>query len=253
MEGWLNAADCQLARSIFRIDDRSRAERMILDWVALQGFGRGKVKSIEMSVGAAITIELSDGSRVFVKAWPGSVDGASLSAQLAVQHAMASRGYPTPAVLTHLSPLGPCWAVVTAYKADGVPTDARIAGGVPIGNCRAGRFDSPRDYDQARGSNLTASELAETAAGATYARAYKARCEHALHPGAACWRGSSRESLRNHGPFDKAQNVGHHVRWPDRCIVRSKQGEKVISREGVALDTSSAAVVVMTGPQERQQ
>jgi hypothetical protein len=58
-----------------------------------------------------------------------------------------------------------------------------------------------RDYERARGSNLTALELAETAAGATYARAYKARCEHALDPSAAHWGGSSRESLQDHGPF----------------------------------------------------
>lgn len=58
-----------------------------------------------------------------------------------------------------------------------------------------------QDYEQARGSNLAASELAETAAGATYARAYKARCEHAIDPTGAHWRGSSRESLECHGPF----------------------------------------------------
>ena len=58
-----------------------------------------------------------------------------------------------------------------------------------------------RDYERARGSNFTASELAETAAAATYARAYKARCEHALDPRAAHWEGSSRESLKSQGPF----------------------------------------------------
>src|SRR5919202_1339152 len=44
-------------------------------------------------------------------------------------------------------------------------------------------------------------ELAEVAAAATYARAYKARCEHALDPGGARWRGSSREGLERDGPF----------------------------------------------------
>jgi len=58
-----------------------------------------------------------------------------------------------------------------------------------------------RDYEQARGSNLTSPKLTETAAGATYARAYKARCEHALDPRAAHWGGSSRESLKHHGPY----------------------------------------------------
>ena len=215
---------------------------------------------------------------------------------------MAARGYPKLAVLTKLSPLGPCWVVTMAYKADGVPTDVRTVGvrrnmawglarfiavaadcrdmpnlprrQLPVGqsiwptphnilldfdttrrgaewideiaraalvsmrnaksrivvghhdwsakNMRMGADgiavlydrdavfvdreafvlgtaaahfpvtwklpvpETPsvdevrafvRDYEQARRSNLTASELAETAAGATYARAYKARCE----------------------------------------------------------------------------
>ena len=57
------------------------------------------------------------------------------------------------------------------------------------------------DYEQARGVALTRPELAEVQAAATYARAYKARCEHALDPGATRWRGSSRESLKANGPF----------------------------------------------------
>jgi len=61
--------------------------------------------------------------------------------------------------------------------------------------------NASRDYEQARGSNITASELAETAAGATYARAYEARCEHALDSIGANWGGSSRGSLKSHGPF----------------------------------------------------
>jgi hypothetical protein len=58
-----------------------------------------------------------------------------------------------------------------------------------------------REYEQARGTPLTQSELTEVEAGATYARAYKARCEHAIDPGSLCWRGSSRESLEANGPF----------------------------------------------------
>jgi hypothetical protein len=57
------------------------------------------------------------------------------------------------------------------------------------------------EYEQARGVAFTRSELAEVATGATYARAYKARCEHAIDPDAVRWRGSSRESLKTHGPF----------------------------------------------------
>jgi hypothetical protein len=58
-----------------------------------------------------------------------------------------------------------------------------------------------REYEQERGTPLTSRELAEAAASATYARAYKARCEHALDPRAAHWGGSSRESLKINGPF----------------------------------------------------
>jgi hypothetical protein len=58
-----------------------------------------------------------------------------------------------------------------------------------------------REYAEARGTAFTRSELAEIAAGATYSRAYKARCEHALDPGAERWRGSSRESLKTNGPY----------------------------------------------------
>jgi hypothetical protein len=39
MDGWPDAADRQLACSIFGIDDRSGVERMILDWIALKGLG----------------------------------------------------------------------------------------------------------------------------------------------------------------------------------------------------------------------
>jgi len=128
MDGWPDAADRQLACSIFGIDDRSGVERMILDWIALQGLGNGTIKSIEISVGAAITVALADGSPILVKAWPGSIERASLTAQLAVQRSMATRGYPAPALLTELSSLGPSWVVAMAYKADGVPTDVRIIG-----------------------------------------------------------------------------------------------------------------------------
>jgi len=58
------------------------------------------------------------------------------------------------------------------------------------------------DYARARGPTFTAAELAETEAAATYARAYKARCEHALDPGGANWHGSSRESLQINGRFN---------------------------------------------------
>jgi hypothetical protein len=58
-----------------------------------------------------------------------------------------------------------------------------------------------REYEEARGAPFTRPELAEVAAAATYARAYKARCEHAIDLGGARWRGSSREGLERDGPF----------------------------------------------------
>lgn len=58
-----------------------------------------------------------------------------------------------------------------------------------------------REYEAARGTAFTPQELAEIEAGVTYARAYKARCEHAIDIGSAAWAGSSRESLEAHGPF----------------------------------------------------
>lgn len=57
------------------------------------------------------------------------------------------------------------------------------------------------EYEQARGTEFTKSERIEIEAGATYARAYKARCEHAIDPGSVRWGGSSRESLKANGPF----------------------------------------------------
>lgn len=57
------------------------------------------------------------------------------------------------------------------------------------------------EYEQARAASLSRSELAEVEASATYARAYKARCGHAIDPERTQWRGSSRESLKANGPF----------------------------------------------------
>jgi hypothetical protein len=58
-----------------------------------------------------------------------------------------------------------------------------------------------REYEEARGAPFTPSELAEVAAAATHARAYKARCEHAIDPEGTRWQGSSRERLKSDGPF----------------------------------------------------
>jgi hypothetical protein len=324
---WTDVGDRQLARSVFGTDEWEIAEGMIIDWTMVQGFGQGRIRSIELSVAAAVTVDLPGRSPILVKAWAGGTDRHALSAQLAVQRAMAANGYPAPTVLTGLSTLGPALAVAMSYNRDGEPTDARIprvrehmarglaqftveadsyreAPGLPrrclpIGkaiwppphnalfdfeatskgaewidsaakdalavmrkassrivvghhdwsakNMRMGpdgiavlydwdavfldreafvlgsaaahfpvTWELPvpetptieqvavfiEAYARARGSGLSRSELTETAAGATYARAYKARCEHALDPEGVNWRGSSREDLRNNGQFD---------------------------------------------------
>jgi len=61
-----------------------------------------------------------------------------------------------------------------------------------------------RVYEAERGRKFTDGELAELAAGATYARAYKARCEHALDGTRERWEGSSRQALDALGPYTVA-------------------------------------------------
>jgi hypothetical protein len=330
-----DAEDRLLARSIFGTDDRKTVESMILDWTGQQGFTPKAVCRVELSIGAVVTVDLCDRTRLCVKVWPTASNPRALSAQVAVQRAMAERRFPAPAVLSEVSPLGPGWAVVMAYNRAGFPTDARVpgvrtkmAGGLadfivmaaayreleclpsrqlpPEGaiwpnphnalfdfeataqgaewidaiaskaletmrsatslivvghldwsakNMRmnesgiavlydwdavfldreafvlgaaAAHFpvtwelDVPgtpsvsevvafiRDYEHARGTPLTLSELAETAAGATYARAYTARCEHALDPDGDGWCGSSRESLQTNGAFNFDPSIDIH-------------------------------------------
>jgi hypothetical protein len=311
---------------VFGTDNSEAVDELILAWTAEQGLGGACVSSIELSIGAAVIVTLSDGSKIFVKVWPGTADARSLAAQMEVQTAMAARDFPASAVLTKLSALGAGWAVSMEYNQAGVLTDARVPGvrgamavglvhfvaeaeayrnldGLPtrllppegsvwpephnalfdfkatargaewideiahpvlplmrsvksrtvvghhdwsaknmrmnpdgiaviydwdavfldheafILGSAATHFpvtwalDVPetpaigevdafiREYEQARGAAFTTSELAEIEAGATYARAYKARCEHAIDHGATRWRGSSRESLESNGPF----------------------------------------------------
>jgi hypothetical protein len=123
---WTDADDRQLARSIFGTDEWDVAAEMIADWIVEQGFEPGRVRSIELSVGAGVTVDLPCRSPIFVKAWPKETDRQGLSVQLAVQRAMGADGYPAPAVLTELLPLGPAAAVAMSYNRDGEPTDARI-------------------------------------------------------------------------------------------------------------------------------
>jgi hypothetical protein len=63
------------------------------------------------------------------------------------------------------------------------------------------RANFVQDYEEARGQAFSGNELEEVAASATYARAYTARCEHAGDPSGAGWNGSSRQSLKDNGPF----------------------------------------------------
>jgi hypothetical protein len=60
-------------------------------------------------------------------------------------------------------------------------------------------------YEAARGRPFSDAERAEVAASMTYARAYTARCEHALDPQRAGWPGSSRQALERLAPYTAAQ------------------------------------------------
>jgi hypothetical protein len=319
-------SDQALARSIFGTHDPTEIESLILDWSARQGFRQGSVASLELSVGAGVTLALPDGSKRFIKVWGDRADPRALAAQAELQRRMAAGGYPSPAVLSSVTPLGPGWAVAMQYDRSGVATDTRLEGvarlmafglaqlireasafsdltnlptrvlpregaiwptphnvlfdfektragaewiddiarnaldtmrragsSLVVGhhdwsakNMRmqpdaiavvydwdatfldretfflgtaAAHFpvtwelpvpETPtlremiafvRDHEQARSLAFTRAELAEVEAAATYARAYKARCEHAGDAQGARWCGSSRESLKANGPL----------------------------------------------------
>jgi hypothetical protein len=323
IEEWTDRYDRLLASSIFGTDRADEAERMIQAWARTSGFGDGRVSSVELSVGAAVTLQLATGE-VFVKVWPREADPKALSAQLQLQAGLAACGFLAPRVLTGLSPLGPGWAAAMEYKRDGVATDVRLPGvrramaaglsqfvrlsepyrnieGLPhrvlperiwprphnvlfdfeataqgaewiddiartalavmrsaTSRIVVGHLDwsaknmrmGPRsiavvydwdavfldretfvlgaaaahfpmtweldvsgvpdarevmafvqEYEEARGQAFGDAELEEVAASATYLRAYTARCEHSGDPGGAAWNGSSRQSLKDHGPF----------------------------------------------------
>jgi len=127
IEEWTDRYDRLLARSVFGTDRADEAERMILAWAGARGFGDGRVSSVEISVGAAVTLQLA-ANQIFVKVWPGEADPKALSAQLRVQAGLAACGFPAPRVLTGLSRLGPGWAAAMEYKRDGVATDVRVPG-----------------------------------------------------------------------------------------------------------------------------
>lgn len=121
---WTDPEDRLLARSIFGTDDPALACRMVCDWVGACGAGRGRVMRLELSVGAVATVTLAGGGRLVVKVWPGRTDPVALGAQMQVQQAMHRRGFPAPAVLTPVLPLGPGWAIGMAHCRPRFRTDA---------------------------------------------------------------------------------------------------------------------------------
>jgi hypothetical protein len=326
MKEWTDPDNCLLASSIFGTDHVREVEDLILTWAARHGFDHCRVDTIEISIGAAVTISSPNRQRIVVKVWPGTADVPALAAQMKLQKEMASRNFPAPRVLTELSPLGPGWAIGMEFNRSGVLTDVRLPGvrfamaaglarfvalgeayrnldGLPrrlvppegriwppphnalfdfgatvhgaewiddiaqhflpilrsakskvvVGHCdwsaknmrmgpdglamlydwdsvfidhealivgsAAAQFpvnwelDVPqtptngevaafiRDYEATRHALFAPRECSEIEASVTYARAYKARCEHALDPDAEWWSGSARESLKNNGPF----------------------------------------------------
>lgn len=321
LEEWTDPYDRLLAGAIFGTDCAQDAERLIRAWASTNGFGDGRVDSVELSVGAGVTLQLA-ADKIFVKVWSGGADSRALSAQLKVQASLAAGGFPAPRVLTDLSRLGPGWAIAMEYKRDGVPTDVRVPGvrrAMAAGLARFMRSSEPyrgvdglphrllsvwprphsplfdfaattqgaewidtiartalavmrsttsrivvghldwsaknmrmgpeniavvydwdavfldhetfvvgaaaahfpttweleisgvpeagevlafvQEYEESRGQKFTDTEMEEVAASATYSRAYTARCEHAGDPKGAGWNGSSRQSLKDHGPF----------------------------------------------------
>lgn len=125
---WADAADRVLARSLFGTDDRTAAEAAILAWAARHDLTPGHLETIVLGVGAVATVRQAGGARIVVKLWPAVADPAALAAQIALQSAMASRGYPAPAPLTELTALGLGWAVAMTHDRPGEPTDARLPG-----------------------------------------------------------------------------------------------------------------------------
>jgi len=129
LAGWVDRGDRVLAGSIFGTDDPGSVRRMILGWATGQGIAGARVDAVAFSVGAAVTLRLPDGSRLFVKVWPQSTDVRGLAAQMRVQQGMATSGFPAPRVLTGLSALEPGrpsgWAVAMTHDRSGRVPDAR--------------------------------------------------------------------------------------------------------------------------------
>src|SRR5215831_11488090 len=69
IDEWTDRSDRLLAVAIFGTDSAAEAERMIQAWARTRGFGDGRVSSVELSVGAAVTLQLAT-DKVFVKCGP---------------------------------------------------------------------------------------------------------------------------------------------------------------------------------------
>src|ERR1700739_3402233 len=106
---WTDRYDMLLASSIFGTEKADEAEQMIRTWARTSGLGDGRVRKVELSVGAAVTLQLAT-NEVFVKVWSGEADPKELSAQLQAQARLAAYGFPAPRVITEVWPLGPGWA-----------------------------------------------------------------------------------------------------------------------------------------------
>ena len=120
--------DAILARGLFGTTDRERITSLVCQWVSERLGDPVRLIEIEMSIGAAITLDRLDGSKVFVKVLGDAVDLAALEAQTNVQRALAQAGFPAPCVLNGPSPLGAGYAVLMSYDHSGQPTDCRIPG-----------------------------------------------------------------------------------------------------------------------------
>jgi hypothetical protein len=110
IEEWTDRYDRLLASSVFGTDRADEAERMIQTWARTRGFADGRVSTVELSVGAAVTLQLPT-REVFVQVWSGEADSKALSAQLQVQAGLAACGFPAPRLLTELSRLGSRYGV----------------------------------------------------------------------------------------------------------------------------------------------
>src|ERR1700688_1258205 len=128
MKEWTDPDDRLLASSIFGADHVREVEDMILTWTVRHGFDECRVDTIELSVGAAVTISSPNRQKIVVKVWPGTADVPALAAQMKLQKEMGSLNFPAPRVLTELSPLGPGWAIGMEFNSSRVLADVRLPG-----------------------------------------------------------------------------------------------------------------------------